>query len=855
MVTSQSRGLATSASELQKVLELERRRNYDDTATTNGLAHHLAAWVTRSRGRTRDEAEDAAVLALFESLQHYTELDHEERAQRVTEALRAVATWGKHEPERSSTGATTFEEARDSFAEHLRTSAKVTALPLLQPAAGGLAPGPVSPPKKAVPRPAVSLTPSARVTALGIRAETAAKFARLGLNTLEDLLYCFPRRYDDFRKIRTVAQIVIGEPQSVHVRVQSSAMRMIGGKMRSTEIWASDGTGRVKAVWFNQPWLVREMPVGTPLILSGTPSFFKGVTQFEGPEFEVDRGQELVHTGRLAPVYPLTEGLAGRMLRARIKGTIDACLERLEDPLPAAIRESAGLWPLQRAVRALHFPEDEHEAEEAQRRLAFDHLFAMQIKVLQRRRAWEGGLSAEALDLKPEALAAFHARLPFALTADQQTVLNAILEDLRQSRPMARLLQGDVGSGKTVVAASAMLVAHENGFQSAIMAPTEILAEQHFKSLSRMFEAPDPVYALEGQRPPAGAGTLRVALLTGSTPAKEKRAIKEQLKSGAIHIIVGTHALLVENVDFQRLGLVVVDEQHRFGVNQRLTLRQKSHNPHLLVMTATPIPRTLNLTLNGDLDLSEIRELPPGRRPVETFFVRPHQRARAYERVRKEVQEGRQAFIVCPLIDESEEIEAKAATTEHTRLTQEVFPELELKLLHGRMKAKEKDATMREFRDRAFDVLVSTTVIEVGIDIPNATVMLIEGADRFGLAQLHQLRGRVGRGEHKSYCLLLSDSDAPETEARLKMVAETTNGFDLAEEDLRRRGPGEFLGTRQSGHLAFQMARLADLQIVESTRAEAVRLFLIDPSLEKPEHAALRARLERVWPDSAGDIS
>ena len=443
--------------------------------------------------------------------------------------------------------------------------------------------------------------------------------------------------------------------------------------------------------------------------------------------------------------------------------------------------------------------------------------------------------------------------LPFTLTQAQQRVLQEILDDLQKSRPMSRLLQGEVGSGKTVVAMAALLVGADNDYQGAFMAPTEILAEQHFKTIRQLLSKVSDEKSEQGNvccyhgllsRP------VTFALLTGSLSEREKSVLHQQIQEGKVDIVIGTHALIQKAVEFSGLGLVVVDEQHRFGVLQRSALRQKGFNPHILVMTATPIPRTLALTLYGDLDLSVIDELPPGRQEIKTRWLKPEQRGRAYDFLRRQIAEGQQAFIICPLIEESESVEAKAAFAEYERLSREIFPSLRLGLLHGRMTAVEKDKVMQSFRDGRLDILVSTPVVEVGIDVPNATVMLVEAADRFGLSQLHQFRGRVGRGEKQSYCLLLAEKPSPVGSERLKAIEGIQNGFVLAEKDLELRGPGEFFGTRQSGLPDIRMARLSDTQLLELARNEAVALFRRDPDLNMPEHRLLAQELARVWQNS-----
>jgi ATP-dependent DNA helicase RecG len=504
-----------------------------------------------------------------------------------------------------------------------------------------------------------------------------------------------------------------------------------------------------------------------------------------------------------------------------------------------------------------HYPDSYSLKAEARRRLAFDELFLIQLGVLGKKRDWQESQPGNAFKVIGENIDKFLRSLPFTLTGAQQRVLQQILGDLQETRPMSRLLQGEVGSGKTVVAVTALLAAADNGYQGALMAPTEILAEQHFRSICQLLskvserkEEQDNLCRYYG----LFSHPLTFALLTGSLSEKQKSALHEEIESGKVDIVIGTHALIQRAVEFSRLGLVVIDEQHRFGVLQRLALRQKGFNPHILVMSATPIPRTLALTLYGDLDLSVIDELPPGRKEIKTKWLKPEQRARAYDFLRREITAGAQAFIICPLIEESESIEAKAAVAEYERLSQEVFPDLKLGLLHGRMAIAEKDKAMKSFRDGKLDILVSTPVVEVGIDVPNASVMLIEAADRFGLSQLHQFRGRVGRGEKQSYCLLLAEKPSPEGSERLQAIEGIQDGFVLAEKDLELRGPGEFFGTRQSGLPDLRMAKLSDTPLLELARNEAIALFQKDSGLTMPEHKLLAQELSRVW-QTGGELS
>jgi ATP-dependent DNA helicase RecG len=520
----------------------------------------------------------------------------------------------------------------------------------------------------------------------------------------------------------------------------------------------------------------------------------------------------------------------------------------------------ARLAPLSQAIRQAHYPDDLPAWEAARRRLAFDELLTLQLAVLARRRRQTRGVEGVAIEADPRVVEGFLKSLPFDLTVAQRRCLDEVLADLRRGTPpMNRLLQGEVGSGKTVVVLAALLAVAAAGHQGAIMVPTEVLAEQHFQTVSRLLgglarplqkDHLFTVYLEYLGRP------VSVGLLTGSTRASARRELTQMASAGTLDLLIGTHALIQSGVEMPRLALAAADEQHRFGVAQRSALRDRgSHNPHVLVMSATPIPRTLALTLYGDLDISTINELPPGRQQVLTRWVGPEKREAAYGFLRKEVEAGRQGFVVCPLVDESEAVESKAATEEYRRLSQQVFPDLRLGLLHGRMSAKEKDQAMRQFRDGELDILVTTPVVEVGIDVANATVMLIEGADRFGLSQLHQFRGRVGRGQHKSYCILLSDAPSEVAQERLAALEQTHDGFRLAEIDLELRGPGEFFGTRQSGMPNLRMAQLSDRSLLALARREAEGIMDQDPELSQPQHAALAAQIARFLDQVSAEVS
>ncbi|MBI4302563.1 MAG: ATP-dependent DNA helicase RecG [Chloroflexi bacterium] len=688
--------------------------------------------------------------------------------------------------------------------------------------------------------PAASLdSPVAAIS--GVSSRMGAKLARLGVRTILDLLYLFPNRYLDYTNVKTINQLEVGKEQTVVGFVWQAVPTRLGRTRQGTEAVIGDGTGNVRVVWFNNPYIARNLVPNARLVISGKVDLFRGQKVFVSPEYELEASS--THTGRLVPVYPLTAGLYQRTMRHLIQESVAHYAPQVVDYLPVELRQHAQLLELPKAIQQAHFPDSSPIMEQARRRLAFDELFFIQLGVLSTRRHWQEEGSAPALPTPSPLISRFLNALPFVLTPAQERVLAEILADLASPRPMSRLLQGDVGSGKTVVAMAALLVAIAHEHQAVLMAPTEILAEQHYHTISNLIEGAREILP----RP------IRVCLLTGAIKKKETEQLRKAIAGGEMDLVIGTHALIQEGVEFCRLGLAVVDEQHRFGVTQRSTLRQKGFNPHVLVMSATPIPRTLALTLYGDLDLSVIDELPLGRQEIVTRWLEAEQRYQAYEFIRRQVKAGRQAFIICPLIEESPAIEARAAVAEYERLSREVFTDFTMALLHGRMKGEEKDQVMRRFRDGEFAILVSTPVVEVGIDVPNATVMLVEGADRFGLSQLHQFRGRVGRGEHKSYCLLLADSPSPSARERLALLERTKNGFLLAEEDLKMRGPGEFLGTRQSGLPPLRMAQLSDIELLELARREALVLFQNDPTLKG--YPLLAGRLARLWHQGVGELS
>jgi len=715
-------------------------------------------------------------------------------------------------------------------------------------------------PRKTTPRPLKSLEPvdpnaplDAPITVLkGVGPETAKDYERLEIRTLRDLLLYFPRRYDNYSKMKTINRLEYGEECTLIATVWEVRERKFRANRAMLKVVLSDGTGMIEVTEFN-PYRKQLLQPQRQVVVSGRVDQYLGRLTIVPREWE-RLDVELLNTGRIVPVYSLTEGIYQRSMRSLTSQLVNYWARKQPDPLPAEMVARTSLLAYGEALAQIHFPDNESQLEAAQHRLAFNELLALQIGVLRQRRQWQSA-QGQALPVDDAWLMTFTNNLPYKLTNAQIRALADVRADMSRPVPMNRLLQGDVGSGKTVVAAVAMAQAVQAGAQAALMVPTSILAEQHFNTISKLLSEESQVSG-DGEPAPIPRPPSSIRLLQGSTPKAEKDEIYAGLRSGEVKVVVGTHALIESPVEFANLGLVVIDEQHRFGVAQRAALRGKgAAAPHLLVMTATPIPRTLALSVYGDLDLSILDEMPPGRQPITTHILHANERERGYAFVRREVQKGRQAFLIFPLVEESEKSEAKAAVEEHARLQKEVFPELKLGLLHGRMKTDEKDEVMQKFRAGEFHILVSTSVVEVGVDVPNASVILIDGANRFGLSQLHQFRGRVGRGEHASYCLLVSDSPRPEPDERLKAMEATQDGFKLAEKDLELRGPGDFLGTRQSGFVGLRTARLSDLKTIEKARREALALFERDPELALPEHSGIAELVNKFWQVGAGDVS
>ncbi len=685
----------------------------------------------------------------------------------------------------------------------------------------------------------------------GVGARNLEKLQRLGIKTVEDALYHLPSRYEDRRKLKKISQLVTGQQEVFFATVLASGeIQTSRSRKKIYEMIVGDDTGRLSLKWFRyrKTWLESRFPIGQQAVFIGEVKRFSTVREVHHPDAElINTSADLttylasnpIEFGRILPVYPTTEGLSQKQIRKLWSQLVDHYVRYIPTFLPEYLLEKYQLFPLDQALRFIHWPEENSDLERlasgrdrARQSIVFDEFFFLELGLALKR----AGVELEtgiAFSFTHKYTIPLYKSLPFKLTGAQRRVLGDIKQDMMSPQPMHRLLQGDVGSGKTLVAMMAALIAIENDAQVAVVAPTEILAEQHYKTFCQWLE-------------PLG---LTACLLQGSMSAGNKRTTLDRIAEGRVNLIVGTHAVLQDSVEFKRLGLGIIDEQHRFGVKQRSILKHKGENPDILVMTATPIPRTLSMTLYGDLSVSVIDELPPGRRPITTKLYKTSQRSKAYKLIREQLDLGRQIYIVYPLVEESEKSDLQAATVAADQLQDDIFPDISVGLLHGKMKSAQKDAVMQAFRHGELQLLVSTTVIEVGVDVPNASVMVIEHADRFGLSQLHQLRGRVGRGAEQSYCILIpSENYSHDADRRLQVMVQTNDGFKIAEADLEIRGPGDFLGTRQAGLPEFRVANLVkDLQILEVARNEAFAYVAKSDNLETPEAQIIRSELVRRW--------
>ncbi|MDE2744416.1 MAG: ATP-dependent DNA helicase RecG [Chloroflexota bacterium] len=842
-MTSQRRPTQT----LQSMLALEEKLGYEDRAVAGGLDGFL-----RNVLKDGEQAQFFTQIVAALPQDGYASLTPDQRkrwAADVRAALRPGAAPGSFKrSDRTRNGRTTTQPASndpDQSQHNLDKSGQIRT------------PKRTKSSRRRPPATFDDENPLARdVSVLGRIPPISRKaMTSIGLETVYDLLWHLPRRYEDWRNVRTISEALEGIELTIVAEIASIGVKYLRGGRTATEAVVRDGTGSLRIWWWQQPYLARSLKAGMRVGLSGTVEIQGRRLRMVSPEWERldDPDDDTVHVGRLSPVYPRTKGLPNRTIRRLAHRAVRDYLPLLAESLPPQIIAEQGYQSEAEALATIHFPDRLEDVELAKERIAFQELLSIQLAVLSRKREARLRADAPPIPMPGDFLDRFIGALPFELTAAQQRVLTEIRNDMFRREPMARLLQGDVGSGKTVVAAAAMLAAVRAGHQTVLMAPTEVLASQHYETFQRLFAGDDHTGGEQlwynFSLAPALGRPVRMALLTGSVRAARKRQIHQEMASGMLDLVVGTHALIQESANFNDLGLAVVDEQHRFGVLQRDALRSKGRSPHLLVMTATPIPRTLALTIYGELDNSVIDELPPGRQRVRTQIVEPSQREEiVYQRIREEAAQGRQTFVICPLIDESDKLEAEAATEQYEFLRSGPLRELapRIRLLHGRMSADEKRSVMADLARGDADVLVSTIVVEVGVDLPRATVMVIEGAERFGLAQLHQLRGRVGRSDLPSVCYLISETDVEQSQRRLDLMVQTTNGFELAEADLEMRGPGEYFGTRQSGLPELRVAKLTDHRTLNLARNWANRILDGDPHLRAPEHRLLRARADSL---------
>lgn len=809
---------------LHKALEVEEKSGFKDMMGNQyrfseflclELGNPAAIWMPKLRPQWQEMARRYA---------NYPNLTFPQRQQLIEETRRFL-----QKMEQTSQGEAETEKNLDRLSGEGKVSddrKRIDRVPITN------SPASISKSKKTTFNSEISLDLQlGKLVQIGPR--KADYLAKLGIYTVRDLLFYYPRDYIDYSRQVNICDLVAGETVTIvgKIRRCNCFTSPKNKKLTILEVLLQDGPDKIKLNRFFagmrftypsfQESLKRKYPVGALLAACGLVKDNKFGLTLEDPQLEVlanpEDEIESINIGRVVPIYPLTEGVPAELIRQAVLAVIPAAVN-LKDPLPEGLRNQYGLIGLADAIANIHFPTDSTVKDMARRRLVFDEFFYLQLGFLQRRQLLRQTQTSAILAPTGQLIEQFYQVLPFKLTNAQQRVINDILNDLQKPEPMNRLVQGDVGSGKTVVAVVAILAAIQAGYQAALMAPTEVLAEQHYRKLVSWFNLLH----------------LPVELLTGSTKTAKRREIHAQLETGELPLLVGTHALIQDPVNFRSLGLVVIDEQHRFGVHQRAKLQQKGQQPHVLTMTATPIPRTLSLTLHGDLDVSQIDELPPGRQAIQTVALTGKERTQAYDLIRREIAQGRQVYVVLPLIEESEKLDLKSAVEEHQKLSESIFPEFQVGLLHGRMSSAEKDEIINLFRDNQTQILVSTTVIEVGVDVPNATVMMIENAERFGLSQLHQLRGRVGRGAEKSYCLLMSNSTTSDARQRLTVLEQSQDGFFISEMDLRFRGPGEVLGSRQSGMPDFALASLVeDREVLEIARNAAEKVILRDGDLQK----------------------
>ncbi len=833
---------------LIKILKLERDQGCDNRAVIGGLAAYSVTWKRQAQAQARRPEHHVLAEEISELLKDYEHVDSKLERMRQIDYIMSRITGREPIPDKYKNRLQQIEkgDVEDSIPA-LEDNPKIVdsygydQYDPLEAKRMDIAEAPrlARPPRQK--RDDISLDEAKKrlhnleqsVTAIkGIGPGTADDLAKMELRTIRDMLDYLPRRYDDYTKLRYIRQLNPDEVVTVIGTVKSTRLQTGRSGRKDFKMVLDDGTAELHVTFFGQHWLIRQIRKGRQLVLSGKTSIWRDQLQMANPEWEALDSENL-HTTGIVPVYSLSDGFGARSFRRLMHKVVEQYADIIPDAVPQPVLDRSDLADIGWTYKNLHFPDGSDHYEHARRRYLFDQLLTLQLGILGTRREWQS-VPGIPLTVDDGWLDDFiDTMFPYDLTGAQARSVHDIREDVTRDVPMNRLLQGDVGAGKTAVAITAMAMAVQNRKQAALMAPTSILAEQHYRGIEADLRANWPD---EDFKPV-------IALLTGSLSTSERESIYRGIADGSIDVVIGTHALIQERVEFKELAVAIVDEQHRFGVEQRAALRGKGTNPHLLVMTATPIPRTMALTIYADLDLSIIDEKPPGRQPVETRMLTPLERERAFSFIEAQLDQGRQAFVVHPLVEDSDKIEARSAVTAYEEL-QQVFYKHSICLLHGRMNPAEKDRIMAEFAQGEYDVMVTTSVAEVGVDVPNASVMLIEGANRFGLAQLHQFRGRVGRGAHKSYCLLIPDNLTDEAKERLEAMEATTDGFQLAEMDWNMRGAGDLLGTRQSGGNILQMAEHVTPQLVQLAQQEARTIYEEDPYLEQDAHQLLKERVE-----------
>lgn len=791
----------TAIATLLKILKLEKQRNYDNRSVFGGIAKFTTIW--RNEALLQNTPPDL-IKKICDELQNYQNSTPQQRKDQVEVLFQLMGQKDVHDPyqqKNETYSSRSIQPKPEELAENTSNVAKELTIN-----------SDIFEIEKALSKSVINIS--------GIGKSKAEALSRLGIYTIKDLIYYFPRKHEDYSLVKQINQLEFGETVSVVGTVKHIHSRKFkSGKQNLSEIILEDDTGSIRLIYFNQPFIEKSIRVNAQIIASGKIEMYLGRHMLNNPEWsEIDNNT--INPNRLLPYYSLTKTITQKWLRGIIYKQLSIWIPQIREFFSENLLKKADVLDLQTAIFNAHFPDNVEIQRKAEERFSFQDTFFLHLMMMKQKKDWQD-VEAKNINIPTNFLINSTKLLPFSLTNAQIRSINDILDDFTKKKPMSRLIQGDVGSGKTIVASIIIGLIVKNGYQSAVMAPTGILAEQLFNNIKN--------FLLENKL----INEKEICFLTGDTSEKNKEVIRNNLANGNIKVAVGTHALIEEPVQFKNLEFVVIDEQHRFGVMQRKKIREKGKSSHLLVMTATPIPRSLALTIYGDLDLSIIDEIPPGRKEVKTTIIKPSDREKLYSLIRNQVSQGNQAFIVHPLVevDDQEAEEAKAAVNEFQHLKRDVFQDLKLGLLHGRLKAEEKEKTMHDFRTKKFDILVSTTVIEVGVDVPNATIMAIEGANRFGLSQLHQLRGRVGRGKDQSYCVLIPENEDALENQRLKAMIETTDGFKLAEIDLQQRGPGDFIGTRQSGFKEIRFSTIMNAKLIDKARRFALEFLENDPEL------------------------